>query len=129
MALSSVVMIAFGQHMHRWMLILHMSFAPLFSLCVAALAILWAETHSSARAGKGARLAFWVVIAASFTTIATAMLLMMTWFGSIGQEKLLTLHRLSAMMLVIAASYQAARLCCSCCGTGRREATPMAPPP
>jgi hypothetical protein len=121
-------MILVGQRMHGWMLILHMSFAPLFALCVAALAILWAETHSSARAGKGARLAFWVVIAASFTTIATAMLLMMTWFGSIGQEKLLTLHRLGAMALVIAASYQAGRLCCSCCGADSREAKPAAPP-
>jgi hypothetical protein len=110
MVLSSIFMLAIGGRMHRWMLMLHMSVAPVFALGVAALAVLWAEMNASDRVPAGERVAFWVVIASSFTTIITALLGMMTWFGSIGQETLLTLHRLSAMVLLVAAACQAGRL-------------------
>ena len=110
MALSGILMLAIGQRMERWMLILHMSFAPLFALCIMALALLWAETNASDRAAAGARIAFWLVLLSGFVTIVTALLGMMTWFGSTGQEVLLNLHRTSSMVLLIAATYQAARL-------------------
>jgi tRNA threonylcarbamoyladenosine biosynthesis protein TsaB len=42
--------------------------------------------------------------------ILSAMLAMMTWFGSDGQRTLLNLHRYSALVLLVAAAYQAARL-------------------
>jgi hypothetical protein len=110
MALSGILMLAIGQRMDRWMLILHMTFAPLFAICITALALLWAETNSSDHTSAGARIAFWLVILSGFVTIVTALLGMMTWFGSAGQEILLNLHRTSSMVLLIAATYQAARL-------------------
>ena len=58
----------------------------------------------------GERAAFWIVILASFLTILSAMLLMMTWFGSEWQETLLILHRISSLVLFVAAAYQAWRL-------------------
>ena len=111
MVLSSIVMLAIGQRMHHWMLILHMSLAPLFAICVTALAVLWAEGNASPlRTTAGERVAFWLVVLAGFVTIASAMLGMMPWFGSNGQETLLNLHRVSAMVLMVAAVYQAVRL-------------------
>jgi len=105
MALSGVASLAFGERMHGWMLILHMALAPLFSICVAGVALLWwAQTRG------GEAVVFWLVIVASFVTITSALLGMMSWFGSDAQEVLLNLHRASAIILTAAAGYQAGRL-------------------
>jgi hypothetical protein len=56
------------------------------------------------------RLTFCVIVVAAFLNILSAMLAMMTWFGSDGQRILLNLHRYSALVLLVAAAYQAARL-------------------
>lgn len=111
MAASSFGMILVGQHMHRWMLILHMSVAPVFAVAVTALAFLWAEQASFRQPGStvakgerfysGEKLAFWIVVLTAFLTIASAMLGMMTWFGSVGQEFLLNLHRISSLVLLV----------------------------
>ena len=116
MAVSGILPVAFGSRMARWGLILHMTLAPLFSVCVAALAVLWAEQARWARGGAvtrfraGETLAFWLVVAAAFVTVLSAMLGMMSWFGSDGQVTLLNLHRVGALVLLIAAAFQAARL-------------------
>ena len=125
MVVSSIFMLAVGERMHRWMLILHMTLAPLFALCVTALAVLWQSTTTTpddddrgadtggepGRGGRGGeRIAFWIVLVASFLTILSAMLGMMTWFGSGGQEILLDIHRVSSFCLFVAAAYQAWRL-------------------
>jgi hypothetical protein len=101
MALSSIFMLAIGSSMHGWMLMLHMSIAPLFSLAIAVLALLWAE-----RTSELLRL----VLLSAIVTIVTAMFLMMTWFGSEWQRTLLNVHRVSSMILLIAAAAQAGRL-------------------
>jgi hypothetical protein len=124
MALSSIVMLAVGSHMHRWMLMLHVSVAPLFAICVTALAVVWSGMARRPPAGmatdpalappayfqSGERCAFWAVVVTSFLTIATAMLFMMSWFGTDWQRTLLNVHRVSAMILMVAATYQAVRL-------------------
>jgi hypothetical protein len=121
MVVSSIFMLAFGERMHRWMLILHMTLAPLFALCVTALAVLWQSTAADddnprgprgpREPGRGGeRIAFCIVIVASFLTILSAMLGMMTWFGSDGQEILLNFHRISSFVLFVAAAYLAWRL-------------------
>ena len=120
MVVSSILMLAIGERMHRWMLIVHMSIAPLFAICIAALALLWADMNASPRTPAGTRLAFWMVLASALVTIVSALLGMMTWFGSFGQETLLNLHRISAMVLIVAAACQAGRLLLS--GEGRADA-------
>ncbi|MGB7159463.1 MAG: hypothetical protein WBD40_15455 [Tepidisphaeraceae bacterium] len=117
LALSGIASLAFGERMHGWLLILHMTLAPLFSVCVAGLALLWAEQARLTRDPAdvtgfrtGETIAFWLVIATSFVTILSAMLGMMSWFGSDAQEILLNLHRISAIILTVAAAYQAGRL-------------------
>ena len=101
MVLSSILLLAFGAPMRGWMLILHMSIAPLFAIGVAGLALLWAER---------ATLIIWIVLAAAFVTIVSAMFTMMTWFGSDWQHLLLETHRISSMVLMVAAAVQAGRV-------------------
>ena len=120
MAVSSLFMLLIGDRMHRWMLILHMSVAPLFAVALTALAVLWAEQNTRERSvgdpsyadrfHPGEKFAFWVVVLAGLVTITTAMLGMMTWFGSDGQAVLLDVHRYGALVLLIATVYQAYRL-------------------
>lgn len=117
MAVSSLLMLAFGSHMHRWMLILHMSVAAPFAVCITALALLWAhqarltrEPDAAVRFYPGERVLFWIITAAGFSTISSALLGMMVWFGTVGQDFLLNTHRISSLVLVIASAAQAGRL-------------------
>jgi hypothetical protein len=109
MVVSSVFMLAIGERMHRWMLILHMVLAPIWSICIAGLALLWTNDERSP-ADRVQRVTFCTIVVASFLNILSAMLAMMMWFGSDGQRTLLNLHRYSALVLLVAAAYQAARL-------------------
>jgi len=126
MALSSFGMILVGQTMHGWMLILHMSVAGLFAVCLTALALLWAEQASftrdpATRFYTGEKVAFWLTVLAGFSTILSAMLGMMSWFGTVGQSVLLDVHRYSALTLLITAIFHGYRLLV---GRPRVPATP-----
>jgi len=114
MALSSIFMLAIGSTMHGWMLLLHMAIAPLFCIAIASLALVWAE-----RTSKCVRL----VLLAAFFTIITAMFTMMTWFGSDRQRWLLNVHRVSSMVLLVAAAAQAGRILYP--RSGRAEGPPV----
>ena len=115
-ALSSFGMILTGQPMHGWMLILHMSVAGLFAVTLTALALLWAEQSTFGRPPHderffaGEKIAFWLTVASGLVTILSAMLGMMTWFGTIGQLALLNVHRYAALVLLICAVFQGYRL-------------------
>ena len=127
MALSSFGMILVGQSMHGWMLILHMSVAGLFAVMLTALAVLWAEQASftrdpATRFYTGEKVAFWLTVAAGFSTILSAMLGMMSWFGTVGQSILLDVHRYSALVLLICAIFHGYRLL-----IGRPRVYPTAP--
>jgi hypothetical protein len=116
-AISSFGMIMIGEpRMAGWMLILHMSVAGLFAVTLTALALLWAEQSTFHRADadnrffRGEKVAFWLTVASGFATITSAMLGMMTWFGTDGQLALLNVHRYSALILLICAVFQGYRL-------------------
>jgi hypothetical protein len=114
-AISSFGMILVGQRMHGWMLVLHMSVAGLFAVTLTVLAVLWAEQSSFERGGEprfytGEKVAFWLILLTGLATIATAMLGMMSWFGSVGQVMLLRVHRYSALLLLICAVFHGYRL-------------------
>src|SRR3954453_16128963 len=131
MALSSFGMILVGQSMHGWMLILHMSVAGMFAVALTALALLWAEQASfnrdpATRFYTGEKVAFWLTVAAGFSTILSAMLGMMSWFGTIGQSILLDVHRYSALTLLITAIFHGYRLLV---GRPRGNATPASAAP
>ena len=101
MALSSILVLAVGSSMHGWMLLLHMSIAPLFAIAIMFLSVAWAE-----RVSELLRL----VLLSAFVTIVSAMFMMMTWFGTDWQRWLMNVHRVSSMVLVVAAAAQAGRL-------------------
>jgi hypothetical protein len=116
-ALSSFGMLLVGEpRMHGWMLILHMSVAGLFAVTLTALAILWAEQATFGRPEAdnrfftGEKVAFWLTLVAGLATILSAMLGMMSWFGTPGQLALLNVHRYSALVLLICAIFQGYRL-------------------
>ena len=128
-ALSSFGMILVGQRMHGWMLILHMSVAGLFAVTLTALALLWAEqaAYSPApdlRFHTGEKAAFWLTVAAGCSTILSAMLGMMPWFGSDGQSTLLNVHRYSALVLLILIAYSTRALTSY---SRKRTAAPSSP--
>jgi hypothetical protein len=100
MALSSIFLLAIGLRMRGWMLIGHMAIAPLFSLAIAALALLWAQRTS---------VCIRLILVSGFLTIVTAMFMMMTWFGTDWQRCLLIAHRISSMVLLVAAGAQAGK--------------------
>jgi hypothetical protein len=101
MALTGVVVVAVGSSMRGWMLLLHMSVAPLFAIAIMFLAVAWAE-----RVSELLRL----VLLAAFVAIVSAMFMMMTWFGTDWQRWLLNVHRVSSMVLLVAAAAQAGRM-------------------
>jgi hypothetical protein len=83
------------------------------------LALLWADQNTLERAADtglparfhpGEKFAFWVVVLTGLLTIATAMLGIMSWYGSDAQETLLDVHRYSALVLLIATVFHAYRL-------------------
>lgn len=100
LAISGVLPLAFGEPMHGWMLMLHMTVAPLFALSAALLAVLWANASRWSMEA-------WLAMIGAFVNITSAMLSMMSWFGSDAQRLLLDVHRVSGLIVVIAAAAQA----------------------
>jgi hypothetical protein len=92
--------------MHGWMHVMHMTVAGLFAVTLTGLALLWAEQSSFERGGSrrfyfGEKASFWLTIMAGFVTLVSALFGMLSWFGSDSQNLLFTIHRYSAVMLVI----------------------------
>jgi hypothetical protein len=114
-AITSFGSILAGGRMHGWMHIMHMSVAGLFAVTLTALALLWAE-QSSVEVGTaprfygGEKASFWLTILAGFSTLVSALLGMMAWFGTDGQTKLFQIHRYSALALVICALFNGYRV-------------------
>src|SRR5262249_44038365 len=96
--------------MRGWLLLLHMSIAPLFAIAIMFLSVAWAE-----RVSELLRL----ILLAAFVTILSAMFMMMSWFGTDWQRWLLGMHRISSMVLVVAAASQAGRMLLSAAGVGK----------
>jgi hypothetical protein len=116
-ALTSFGSMLQGQHesMRGWALIAHMSVAGLFAVTLTAIALLWAEQSTfnrapDARFYTGEKVAFWLTVVAGFVTLSSALLGMMTWFGTTGQLTLLNLHRWGALALVIVAVFHGYRI-------------------
>src|SRR5204862_5053251 len=97
-AFSSYGMILAGGRMRGSMLIMHMSVAGLFAVTLTVLGVLWAEQSAFNRSDEprfhtGEKVVFWLTILSGLATMLSALLGMMSWFGSDGQVQLLRLHR------------------------------------
>jgi len=118
--------IVLGQSMSGLLLMLHLTAAPLFIVALAVLTVLWAhqsrfnagdwqrfsrllgrKSSSDASLGEGGylcqKLAFWLVAALALGVVASIVLSMYPLFGTEGQERLVQIHRYSALLLVVSA--------------------------
>ncbi len=109
-----------GAPLSGFVLMAHMVAAPVFAICLAYLAVVWAYRYrwgaddaarppASPQAdlpregiALGEKISFWLVILLALPVILTAVLGMFPLFGTPGQVWLLNAHRASAMLLVMA---------------------------
>ncbi len=116
--------LVFGKPISGFLLIIHVTIAPVFALGSAALSIVWAHTHefnqkdyislkqifkkeSSSAIKKGEKsiaflkIGFWLALVLSLLLIISIVFSMFNYFGTEGQDLLQQIHRYSAMLLVI----------------------------
>lgn len=117
-------------------LLLHTSAGLIFSMCLAALALMFAPKHAFAKtdwpwlaergerpAGGGQltrKIIFWVLLLLALPAILSIALNMFPLYGTHGQEIFLTVHRITAILLSVAVMVQA-------CAIARAFAKPPKP--
>ncbi len=124
-----------GEHISGYLLMIHATFAPVFAVCLAVLAVMWASRcrlsysdwpgfqrfvqrvtlvkstandtpHKSS--GLGQKITFWLIIFLALPLILSIILSMFPLFGTHWQELLLSTHRYTALvfaMVVIVHTY------------------------
>mgnify|MGYP001586559827 CR=1 FL=1 len=92
--------------MTHWVLMLHVSAAPLFALGLALLSLTWAARSrfdgDSSQQGCAAKALFWLILLSGLVVILSGVLPMTPLFGTHGQHTLYLTHRYSAMVLTAA---------------------------
>ncbi|MBN1359839.1 MAG: hypothetical protein JW993_04570 [Sedimentisphaerales bacterium] len=118
-----------GEHISGYLMMIHATFAPIFALCLAILALTWASRHRFERTDcpclqrllrrvtrlrlpepQGAcqctlaaqKVAFWAVVTLSLPLILSILLSMFHLFGTDWQELLLATHRWTAVAFAVA---------------------------
>lgn len=118
-----------GEHISGYPVMIHATFAPVFAVCLAVLAVMWAsrcrftyadwpwfrrfvqritsaETSEQTTGGSsclGQKIAFWLIVFLALPLILSIVLIMLSLFGTHGQEVLLALHRNVAAVFVLVA--------------------------
>ena len=123
------VLVLGGQISGYW-LMLHATFAPVFAVCLAVLAVMWAshccftgsdwpwlqrlirrvilpktvskETISDSSYPVGQKITFWLIVVLALPLILSIVSSMFPLFGTHWQELLLDTHRYSALVLALA---------------------------
>jgi len=115
---------------HGYWLMLHATFAPVFAICLAVLAVMWAgnccfnkndwlwltrmleritlvkrvgEEPSNEVSGLGQKITFWLVVVLALPLILSIILSMFSFFGTYWQGLLLDIHRYTALVFAIVA--------------------------
>lgn len=118
-----------GEHISGYPVMIHATFAPVFAVCMAVLAVMWAHncrfcscdwpwlqkivrgsTPAKSECGEDRhlggvmfKLTFWLTMLLALPLILSIMLSMLPWTGSHWQESLLSLHRYVAYAFAIVA--------------------------
>jgi|GEM_PF-479892 len=116
-------LVVLGQHMGGVLLVIHVTVAPFFALCLAILSLLWAH-RLRLRAGDwvtlrqifrrtppeqdtvvrfAVRTGFWLTLLDALPLLFSIILGLFSWFGTEGQEYLRGLHGYSALAFVLIA--------------------------
>jgi len=117
-----------GEHISGYLVMVHATFAPIFAVCLAVLAVMWAgrcrfvysdwpwferfvqrvtSVKSSSKeapsksSGPGQKLAFWLIIFLALPLILSIVLIMLPLFGTHCQELLLGTHRYTALVFAL----------------------------
>lgn len=117
-----------GEHISGYLVMLHATFAPVFAVCLAVLAIMWAgncrftagdwpwlerivnritaaksadKTTYGKSSGLGQKITFWLIIFLALPLALSIVLSMFHIFGTHWQELLLGLHRSIALVFTI----------------------------
>lgn len=114
-----------GEHISGYLVMVHATFAPVFAVCVAVLAVMWArscrftpgdwpwferlvrratlaqsagEKRRSRNASLGQKITFWLIVFLALPLGLSIVLSMFPLFGTHGQEFLLGMHRSTALV-------------------------------
>jgi cytochrome b subunit of formate dehydrogenase len=117
-----------GEHISGYLVMLHATFAPVFAICLAVLAIMWAsncrftagdwpwferivnrvtlaksagKATRSKSSGLGQKITFWLIIFLALPLALSIVLSMFPLFGTHWQELLLALHRYTAYVFTV----------------------------
>jgi len=117
-----------GEHISGYLLMVHATFAPVFAICLAVLAVMWArncrfnrsdwpwfqrivqrvtlvksageEAHRES-SSLGQKITFWLIIFLALPLGLSIILSMFTLFGTYWQELLLGIHRYTALVFAL----------------------------
>jgi len=112
-----------GEHISGFLMMIHATLAPVFAICVAVLAVMWAgncvfdknywpwltkllqrQAKSDSKPQKYeflAKICFWVIIVLALPLILSIVLSMFKIFGTYMQELLLDIHRYTALVTAL----------------------------
>jgi len=117
-----------GEHISGYLVMVHATFAPIFAICLAILAIMWAsrcrfaysdcpwfqrivqrltlvksagEESLCNNSGLGQKITFWLIIFLALPLILSIILSMFPLFGTHWQELLLGVHRYTALVFAL----------------------------
>lgn len=120
--------LAFDEHISGYLLMIHATFAPIFAICLAILAVMWASRchltyndwpwlkhfvqrvtlikstgeESPLKSNRlTEKIAFWLIILLALPLILSMVFSMLPYFGTHWQELLLTTHRWTALAFAI----------------------------
>ena len=114
-----------GRSLSGYWVMAHVTFAPVFALCVAALAVIWSHSCRFDKSDYQAllyliqrhtqkdalceiselirKICFWLILIVALPLILSIVLSMFGLFGTSGQKFLFHLHRYSALLFTLAA--------------------------
>lgn len=116
-----------GGRLQGWLLMIHMTAAPVFAVCAAVIVLLAAGRYAfkktdaaaflaCARSGSGrcwltdsgvwVKIGFWFLAAAALPLVLAPVLSMLPWVGTNGQAFLAAAHRWCALVFSLAAAAQ-----------------------
>ncbi len=107
-----------GKPISTYLLLLHVSIAPIFAICMAILSLIWTHKHSFNKADWQTicnlkscekknqivlwqKVSFWLIIFLTLPIILSILLSMYPLFGSGIQNSLLITHRYSSLLFMI----------------------------
>jgi len=120
--------IILGEHISGYLVMIHATFAPIFAICLAILAVMWArrcrfacgdwpwfqrmvqrvtlvksasEEAQCESSGLGQKITFWLIIFLALPLILSIILSMFPLFGTHWQELLLGTHRYTALVFAL----------------------------